>query len=114
MTNGGGSITMQNAIEIYAPKVQKLTQLIGDRFTVAGTEALENAYINSKDATALEAFVVVAPDANEAEIAKAVKAATKAVNYIDKVGKRIVRTAVTVVKTGAAGTKPSVEMSFTK
>jgi hypothetical protein len=114
MTNAAGSVAMQNAIEIYAPKVQKLTQFVGDRFTVAGTEALENAYINSKDATALEAFVVVAPDATEAEIAKAVAAATKAVTYIDKVGKRIVRTAVTVVKTGEAGSKPSVEMSFTK
>lgn len=114
MTNAGGSITMQNAIEIYAPTVQKLTQFTGERFTVAGTEALENAYIQSKDATALEATVVVAADATEAQIAKAVKAATKAVNYIDKVGKRIVRTAVTVVKTGEAGTKPTVEMAFTK
>jgi hypothetical protein len=114
MTNASGSITMQNAIEIYAPTVQKLTRFVGERLTLAGMEALENLYIDNKTATALEATVVVAPDATEAEIAKAVKAATKAVTYIDKVGKRIVRTAVTVSKTGEAGTKPSIEMSFTK
>jgi hypothetical protein len=114
MTNASGSITMQNAIEIYAPTVQKLTKFVGERLTLAGMETLENLYINNKTATALEATVVVAPDATEAEIAKAVAAATKAVTYIDKVGKRIVRTAVTVSKTGEAGTKPSIEMSFTK
>ena len=114
MTNASGSITMQNAIEIYAPTVQKLTRFVGERLTLAGMEALENLYIDNKTATALEATVVVAPDATEAEIAKAVKAATKAVTYIDKVGKRIVRTAVTVSKTGEAGTKPAIEMSFTK
>jgi hypothetical protein len=114
MTNASGSITMQNAIEIYAPTVQKLTKFVGERLTLAGMEVLENLYINNKTATALEATVVVAPDATEAEIAKAVAAATKAVTYIDKVGKRIVRTAVTVSKTGEAGTKPAIEMSFTK
>jgi uncharacterized repeat protein (TIGR02543 family) len=114
MTNASGSITMQNAIEIYAPTVQKLTKFVGDRLTLAGMETLENLYINNKTATALEATVVVSADATEAEIAKAVAAATKAVTYIDKVGKRIVRTAVTVSKTGEAGTKPSIEMSFTK
>jgi hypothetical protein len=114
MTNASGSITMQNAIEIYAPTVQKLTKFVGERLTLAGMETLENLYINNKTATALEATVVVAPDATEAEIAKAVKAATKAVTYIDKVGKRIVRTAITVSKTGEAGAKPSIEMSFTK
>jgi hypothetical protein len=114
MTNGGGSITMQNAIEIFAPRVQSLTRFVGDRFTKAGLEILENVSIENKDATAIEATVVVAADATEADYANAVTAATSAAAYLDKVSKRIVRTAVNVVKTGAAGSKPTVEMAFTK
>ena len=114
MTNGGGSITMQNAIEIVENKVQKLTRFVGDRFTKAGLETLENACIDNKDATSIEAIVVVASDATEADYANAVKAATDAATYLDKVSKRISHTSVTVVKTGAAGSKPTVEMNFTK
>ncbi len=114
MTNGGGSITMQNAIEIVENKVQKLTRFVGDRFTKAGLETLENACIDNKEATSIEAIVVVAADATEADYANAVKAATDAATYLDKVSKRISHTSVTVVKTGAAGSKPTVEMNFTK
>lgn len=114
MTNAGGSITMQNAIEIFEHKVQKLTRFVGDRFTKAGLEVLENACIDNKDATSIEAIVVVAADANEADYANAVKAATDAASYLDKVSKRISHTSVTVAKTGAAGSKPVVEMNFTK
>ena len=114
MTNGGGSITMQNAIEIVETKVQKLTRFVGDRFTKAGLEVLENACIDNKESTSIEAIVVVASDATEADYANAVKAATDAATYLDKVSKRISHTSVTVVKTGAAGSKPTVEMNFTK
>lgn len=114
MTNGGGSITMQNAIEIVENKVQKLTRFVGDRFTKAGLEVLENALIEHKESTSIEAIVVVAADATEADYANAVKAATDAATYLDKVSKRIAHTSVTVVKTGTAGSKPVVEMNFTK
>lgn len=114
MTNASGSITMQNAIEIVENKVQKLTRFVGDRFTKAGLEVLENALIEHKESTSIEAIVVVAADATEADYANAVKAATDAATYLDKVSKRISHTSVTVVKTGAAGSKPTVEMNFTK
>jgi hypothetical protein len=107
---------MQGLIQVIKPyaltRTLKITKFVGERPTLAGIAAIEQAYLAGTTANILTCVATVASDAPAEEIAltetRAKATCQRVVNY-----SKYIKTAdVQIKKDGAAGSKPVLAVTF--
>ena len=114
--HAGGAITMQGLIQVIKPysltRSLNITKFVGNRPTLAGIAAIEQAYLAGTTANILTCVATVASDASAEEIVKTETRANATCARVVNYSKYIKTADVQIKKDGAAGSKPVLAVTF--
>jgi uncharacterized repeat protein (TIGR02543 family) len=116
LLHAGGAITMQGLIQVIKPysltRSLNINKFVGNRPTLAGIAAIEQAYLAGITANILTCVATVASDASAEEIAKTETRANATCQRVVNYSKYIKTADVQIKKDGAAGSKPVLAVTF--
>lgn len=116
ITHAGGTITMQGLIQVIKPyaltRSLTITKFVGNRPTLAGIEAIEQAYLAGTTANVLTCVATVASDASAEEITKTETRTKATCQRVVNFSKYIKTADVQIKKDGAAGSKSVLAVTF--
>jgi len=116
VVSSSGTSTIQGLLKVVKPyaakRTQKITQFKGNLPTQAGLAALEKMYLKSPTANLLSCVSTVASNATPSQVAKAKTQAKATCQSVIKYSQFIKSADVQVSKTGKAGSKPALAVTF--
>jgi len=116
VVSSSGTNTIQGLLKVVKPyaakRTQKITQFSGNLPTKAATASLKKMYLKSTTANLLTCVSTVASNATPSQVAKAKTQAKATCQSVVEYSKFIKSADVQVSKTGKAGSKPVLAVTF--